>query len=303
MQVKNGDPNTLPTAFLVNRISEILQRYEEHCSMQIVEEIEKRCTSQQSEVNTESNDGNFEADDKEQLIKEEVESGSDQKRALGDGNLEEYIHTHKEQIDALVRSFRQRRASLPCKSQSIRNSQIQLIGTTAPTTIELGQASLGAQRDDIGDTANSLHQEARPGQSTVLPSRDTATGQDQNANHPRFAATIESIPVCRKDGHSYKVLQTKRQYQTHEEITVNVVKLCSDGAHCNCWVDKIAATLSDGVEDPIHFKKQRSQNGGWRLASKLEKAGDFFVKVKVDDKLIDSFAILVASPTTGLTEV
>ena len=261
--------------------------------MHIVEEIENRCTAQQSEVNTESNEGNFGADDVEQLIKKDVRSGIEQKRTVGDSGVETYSHAQKQKIDALVRNFRQRRASLPCNS----NSQSQLIGSTAPATIDWNE-----QRDNTGDTANGLRQGVHPGQDTVLTaSRYTTAGQDNN--YPKFAATIESVPVCRKEGHSYKVLQEKKQYQTHDEIAFKVVKICSDGAFCNCWVDEIEATLYDGVEHPIQLKKQRSQNGGWKLATKLEKAGDFLVKVKVNDKVLDSFALLVASPTTGLIEV
>ena len=268
--------------------------------MQIVEEIENRCTAQQSEVNTESNEGNFGADDMEQLIKHDVTSGIDQNRTVGDDSVETYIHAQKQKTDALVTNFRQRRVSLPCSS----NSQSQLIGGTAPATIELEQVTVATQRDNIGDAANSLHQGVQPGQDTVVtPSRYAAAGQDNNANYPKFAATIESVPVCRKDGHSYKVLQAKKQYQTKDEITFHVVKICYDGAFCNCWVDEIEATLHDGVEHPIQLKKQRSPNGGWKLATKLEKAGDFLVKVKVNDKALDSFALLVASPTTGLIEV
>ena len=268
--------------------------------MQIVEEIENRCGSQRSKVNKVSNEGNVRAENEEQLIQKDVISGSDQKQAVEDSSIETYIHEQKQKIDALVRNFRQRRASPPCNS----NSLSQFISRTALATIEVGQAIVTSQRDNIGDTANSLHQGAQPTQNVVLtPNGSTAVGQDNNANHPKFAATIESVPVCRKDGHSYKVLQTKKQYQTKDEITFNVVKICSDGALCNCWVDEIEATLHDGVEHPIQLRKRRSQNGGWKLASKLEKAGDFLVKVKVNNKAFDSFPILVASPTTGLIEV
>ena len=254
--MKSKDPSTLPTAFIIDRLNNVLHIYENQRtekSTPIVspkaDHSPTRCPKSSSKTpsNFESQiSDNSKAKDFKNISV--IPSNDDRKIPLNDG---------------LVKDYHERRHSL--QHQPVKRISQQKVERrhTCPTAI--------ADKKSPQKSNNSEDQEAR------LGVQDCKT------------------PACIKDKHIYKVEGQNGIYKVNEDIELNVMKYCSDGVLCNSWEDSVHAILSDRRGRVTDFKKLKASDGGWLLLCRPLREGPFTAIVKVNEKPVTSVEISVFS--------
>ena len=255
--MKNKDPTTLPTAFIVDKLNNVLHSYEN----QSTEKSTPNHSPKAAHSPSRSPKSSLKIPSK---FESQISVISKAKYCI---NISAIPRNYDRKIplsDGLVKDYHDRKHSL--QHQPLKS-------TTTQYKVERRH------------TCPSVIVDKKPSQKS-----NSSKGQEG-----RLGVQNCKTPACPKEKHYYKVEGRKGIYKVNEDIELNFLKYCSDGVLCNLWEDKIHAILSDRKGRVTDFNKLKASDGGWLLLCRPLCEGPFTAIVKVNEKPITSFEINVFS--------
>ncbi|XP_065056233.1 uncharacterized protein LOC135684551 isoform X2 [Rhopilema esculentum] len=264
-KVKNGDPVSLPTAFMVNRIADILDRYQ--------------ITSQKYSSDIVYGLGNHKNPTSTVVLKDS-------------SNVHDYLDNEpkhgsqatakvaKLKDDALLKQFNLRRTSLPAGGSvpmdESRGGDNKLRRNTHPIVAD--QLAVSAPANLV--CASTMHKKG-----------------------VKFDVILEKTPNCSEDDHSYHIELIKIDFVVDEKVEIVVRKRCKASNQCSLLPGSLNAVLSDSSGNNLTFNVLSLPDHCWKLSCKPFCEGKFAAVIKVDERLIFASDLYVSSHFTAPIEV